>query len=162
MTEWRRILKDAGYGLLCVTRDSVQSPWLLFEAGMMSSTPSIPVRMALSFGVSPSELLGPLRQFQSFSSDREGIYRLVCELNNYSATGISLDTLNSLFDTMYPALQRDFNKLWEKQQALEEQRRKDLGEQENSLASVNQKLDAVLAALASMSETPVKKTGAES
>ncbi|MDR0897468.1 MAG: toll/interleukin-1 receptor domain-containing protein [Oscillospiraceae bacterium] len=59
-----RELRENEYGILCVTRDNMNSRWLLFEAGALSNL-SIPVVPYL-FDLEPSDLTGsPLLQFQS-------------------------------------------------------------------------------------------------
>ena len=57
-------LADSNFGIICVTRENVGSPWVLFEAGALAKTMQgsrvIPLLLDLEF----TDITGPLAQFQ--------------------------------------------------------------------------------------------------
>ncbi|MGZ4829279.1 MAG: toll/interleukin-1 receptor domain-containing protein [Candidatus Angelobacter sp.] len=58
-------LETAHFGIICVTPDNVNAPWLQFEAGALSKTLANAFVCPYIFGLHPSELKGPLAQFQA-------------------------------------------------------------------------------------------------
>lgn len=97
-------LQDSNFGIICVTKDNLEAPWLLFESGALAKSLEdgrvIPLRLDLEI----SEISGPLTQFQSEKADGEGIRRLVSSLNKVAATPIADDRLAQLFEPMWGGL----------------------------------------------------------
>lgn len=60
-------LEASDLGLLCLTRDSLNSDWLLFEAGALSKSLDKSRVCPILFGISDADLTGPLKQFQNTS-----------------------------------------------------------------------------------------------
>lgn len=59
-TEIARNLEASEIGLLCVTRDNTDAPWLLYEAGALSKNLSKSRVVPILFGLEISDLVGPL------------------------------------------------------------------------------------------------------
>src|SRR4051794_9109874 len=58
----QRELNETRFGILCVTPQSMQAPWLLFEAGALAKTIQDTYVCPYLIGVEVSELQGPLTQ----------------------------------------------------------------------------------------------------
>ncbi|CAH2402774.1 toll/interleukin-1 receptor domain-containing protein [Mesorhizobium escarrei] len=75
-------LERANAGLVCVTREALQSGWIHFEAGALARAvrknekQSGGALYTYLLGVSPDELRGPLGAFQSTTFDREDTKKL--------------------------------------------------------------------------------------
>jgi hypothetical protein len=95
-------LRDTSCGVICVTRENVESPWLNFEAGALSKTLSDVQVFPLLLDVEPSALAGPLAQFQATSCVRNDILKLVRSIATASRH-LRLDE---------PSLIRDFDSCW--------------------------------------------------
>ena len=58
-------LETCNFGVLCITRENLNSPWILFEAGALAESMQdervIPLLLDLDF----KDLSGPLAQFQA-------------------------------------------------------------------------------------------------
>ena len=137
-------LKTADYGLICITKESVQSLWLYYEAGVLSTAASYITPFL--FDVTPSELGGPLRAFQSVTGNQDDLWKLISELasilnKNHTENSINLDSLKRLFDMTYPVLQKELNELRVSQKNTD---RRELWSNE-----INRKLDAILYAVTS-------------
>jgi hypothetical protein len=63
-------LKETQYGIICITRQNVMSPWINFEAGALSKMIGQSYVSPLLFDVEPSRLRGPLSQFQATVFDK--------------------------------------------------------------------------------------------
>ncbi len=105
-------LERSEYGILCLTQDNFQAPWLLFEAGAI----------AKKFGTSrivpylidelpPAAERSPLAQFQHVRADRDGTHRLVEAINSIRETPKPMDRLERSFAKWWPDLEQTLNGL---------------------------------------------------
>lgn len=81
-------LEDTQFGIFVVLPENQASPWLNFEAGAISKWVSAANVAPLLFGMTASELSGPLAQFQATVFSKEDLIRLLNALN--TATGESV------------------------------------------------------------------------
>jgi hypothetical protein len=108
-------LQENQFGVLSITNDNKESPWLLFEAGALSnSTNSIPV-VPFLFDIEPSELTGsPLLQFQAtiYYNNKENVIKLINDINDACGDG-KLDNvrLERAFDRCYPEFESALKKV---------------------------------------------------
>lgn len=93
-------LEEAGFGILCVTPESVDAPWLLYEAGGLLRRPVVP----LLIGIRAAHITGPLAQFQAKTLDRQGCHDLVVAVNARFGSLIQRAELDRLFDERWPEL----------------------------------------------------------
>jgi hypothetical protein len=109
-------LEDSDFGIICLTRDNLSSPWLLFEAGAMSrgrDTKVVPVR----FGLATSDIQDPLKQFQSVNADRDGIEDLVGRLFDVSRSKLDAPQRETVFTQLWPLLESRIAELSTQSQA---------------------------------------------
>lgn len=57
-------LQESKIGLFCLTRDNLQSPWIMFEAGAISKVVGEASVCPILFELDPTDISGPLNQFQ--------------------------------------------------------------------------------------------------
>ncbi|MBR3569425.1 MAG: TIR domain-containing protein [Oscillibacter sp.] len=98
--ELMKRLKTANIALLCVTRENLDSPWLLFEAGafLIREIPVVPIL----FRVKSSELENsPLHYLQSVELSEGGIRRLL----GICGDGLSTEDTSKTFAETYPELE---------------------------------------------------------
>ena len=106
LTDVSRQLGNAKVGILCVTPENQSNPWLVFEAGALSKTLEQPFVCPLLFDMSPGQLTGPLAQFQALELDKEGVLRILINLNNASEDAIlPQKDLEETFEVWWPKLQ---------------------------------------------------------
>jgi hypothetical protein len=105
-------LELSEFGILCLTQENFQAPWLLFEAGSI----------AKKFGASrvvpylidelpPASERSPLAQFQHVRADRVGTHRLVESINSIRENPKPLDRLERSFAKWWPDLEQTLNGL---------------------------------------------------
>jgi hypothetical protein len=75
--ELAKALEGAELGILCLTKENLSSPWILFEAGALSKSMSEGRVVPLLVDLQPTDLDGPLSQFQAITATKEGIRRLL-------------------------------------------------------------------------------------
>lgn len=111
-TDIARELENSNFGILCVTRDNINAPWLNFEAGALSKTINKAHVIPFIFGIKRSEVDGPILQFQSTIFEKEDIKKLINTLNKANDSEMLLDDrLDKSFDVWYPTLETELNKL---------------------------------------------------
>jgi D-ribose pyranose/furanose isomerase RbsD len=102
-------LGETKFGILCLTRENLDSPWLNFEAGALSKTIDNRTFVCpyLIGGLQPAEVPDPLGQFQSNLADREGTLKLIKTINS-ALTEKKLEevVLNETFEKFWPDLEK--------------------------------------------------------
>ena len=104
-----RELEDSDYGILCVTADNVKAPWLNFEAGALSKSFDKSRVSPFLFGMSKSEVTGPLVQFQSTIYEHDDVHKLVKSINSASEVPLEEARLNAAFAVWWPMLKESMD-----------------------------------------------------
>lgn len=148
-TDIAQQLQDTSFGILCVTKENFQQPWLIFEAGALSKTIDKTYVVPLLFDLEPSDLQdSPLLQFQAASFSREEIKKLIESLNKACVTGtLSQQDLDATFDVWFPKLQEslaaipaDYPTEGVKVRSKESEKTLQILEEVLELSRINQKL----------------------
>ena len=101
-------------GILCVTRENVKSPWLLFEAGALSKKMEKTHVCPVLFDIKTTDLAGPLAQFQAARFEHDDFLRLIRVVNErLGERKLREKNLNTIFEKFWPDLQSDINRLLE-------------------------------------------------
>lgn len=99
-------LEQSSYGILCVTKENINEPWLLFEAGALSNKISQSLVCPFLFDLKPSQVKGPLEQFQATVFEKNDIKKLVIAINKASGdSALKDDLLEKTFDKWWPDLE---------------------------------------------------------
>lgn len=98
-TDIAKELQDANFGILCVTKDNLDSPWLNFEAGALSKSMEQSKVCPLLIDLKPAEIQNsPILQFQMTTVNREDMYKLFKSINANSGEARLAD---SVLDTSF-------------------------------------------------------------
>ena len=104
-------LSQSNFGIICVTLENQSNPWLLFEAGALSKTLDASYVCPLLFDMSPSQLSGPLSQFQANQIDHNGLFKVLSTMNKALASSqLSADDLEEIFNVWWPGLEEKLSK----------------------------------------------------
>ena len=99
-------LEKTDLGICCLTPDNLDSPWLHFEAGALAKHVGAAHVCPYLFKVEPSDLEGPLREFQATRAEREDTKKLLATINGTLAKqGLSAAQLSKAFDLWWPDLE---------------------------------------------------------
>ena len=113
-TDIAQELKESSFGLICVTKDNLNSQWLNFEAGALSKSINNTYVAPLLFDVKPSELKGsPISQFQATSFSKDDMKRLIETLNNATGNSLTPARLDKAFELCYADLEKSIKELRE-------------------------------------------------
>jgi len=98
-------LETSNFGIICVTRENVGAPWILFEAGSLAKSLEgsrvIPLLLDLDFG----EISGPLAQFQAKKADKDGVAEVVNGVNRAADQPDTDERIQQLFEALWPKLE---------------------------------------------------------
>lgn len=104
-TDISKELEGSSFGILCITPENLQAPWLNFEAGALSKSFDHSRVSPFLIGIKWSEVQGPLLQFQAVTSKKQDVLKLLKSLNAACGEdGIPEDRLGHIFDTWWPEL----------------------------------------------------------
>ena len=100
-----RRLKDADYGIICLTQENVHPQWLRFESGALSKSLTSPLSV-YALDLTPADISGPLSPFQCAIAKKESTYRLIDSLNSISGKyKVTEERLKTTFEIHWPALE---------------------------------------------------------
>lgn len=103
-------LETSNIGIICLTRDNTDKPWILFEAGALSKSLEKSRVCTLLFGIEPSDVKGPLTSFQATRFIREDFKRLVTAINGAASDSrLEAPVLDNVFDMWWPRLEEEIN-----------------------------------------------------
>lgn len=99
-------LKETHFGIICLTAENLNAPWLLFEAGALAKALDSARVVPVLLGIQKADLTFPLAQFQAVDADREGFWGLVSALNRaLEEQQLSPMVLNNIFSGLWPTLE---------------------------------------------------------
>lgn len=114
----REQLSHTSYGIVCVTRDNYTAPWLHFEAGAISKAMDKTYVSPLLFNIEPSEIFGPLAEFQLTVCTEDDIRNLMRSINSQLADDVRMseDVLTLEFNNWWPQLKPKLDALTAEQE----------------------------------------------
>lgn len=96
-------LDASDFGILCLTPESIGSPWVLFEAGSLAKSLDRGKVVPLLLDLDLSDIISsPLGQFQAKKVDRIDMAALVRDINRIRVDPIDAARLTQLFDALWP------------------------------------------------------------
>lgn len=99
-------LEACNFGILCVTRENVSSPWVLFEAGALAKSMQGSRVIPLLLGLEFRDITGPLAQFQAKKVERDGLFDVIQSLNQTAQHAVPEARVTQLFDALWPELEK--------------------------------------------------------
>lgn len=96
-------------GILCLTKENRNAPWILFEAGALLKGLSTNRVCTFLIDLEPKDVESPLSHFNHTIPTKESMYQLVSTLNNRLETGkLDEKTLERVFQMYWPSFENDF------------------------------------------------------
>jgi len=105
-------LEETSFGLICLTRENIEAPWILFEAGALSKTLDRTYVCPYLFNLDPSDLKGPLVQFQLAKANKEDTKKLVLTINRaLGPAALADNVIEDAFEIWWPKLEISLNEI---------------------------------------------------
>lgn len=106
-------LEHAGAGIICLTSDNLDNPWILFESGALSQKPADRVWTFL-LDVKNVQVPPPLDQFQHTEATKADVLQMIESINKTVETPRIVEDVRELFELLWPSLEQkigDFCKM---------------------------------------------------
>lgn len=105
-------LKDTTVGIICLTQENKNRPWILFEAGALAKGLSTSRVCTLLVDLEPKDVEDPLAQFNHTQPTKESVFGLVRTLNaSLGSAGLDLRVLDQVFSTYWPQFEEKFQRV---------------------------------------------------
>ncbi|WP_284037449.1 TIR domain-containing protein [Neobacillus sp. 114] len=111
-TEITSQLNDTSVGIICLTKENLNKPWILFEAGALAKGLNSSRVCTLLIDLEPSDIQDPLAQFNHTMPDKTGMYNLVMTLNSsLGENALKEKVITQVFETYWPVFEKKFNEI---------------------------------------------------
>lgn len=154
-TEISDQLANTSVGIVCLTKENKNKPWILFESGALAKGLSSNRVCTLLIDLTPTDLENPLAQFNHTFPTRDSIWELVRTINLTLKDGALKESiLSKVFDTYWPQFEANFKQIIQETPEIEVvTKRKDNDIMLDVLSTVRM-LDKRLRSIESNSERP--------
>lgn len=110
-TRWRSgvasELEQSTIGIVCLTRENLDSTWIHFEAGALSKQQENTYVCTLLLGLEPTDVREPLAQFQHTRAAKDDLRKLLSTINNtLGDSKRSESQLSETFEVWWPRLEQ--------------------------------------------------------
>jgi hypothetical protein len=111
-SEIAKELEASRVGLLVITPENQEAPWLLFEAGALAKNLDRSKVCPILFGaMEPTDVKGPLVQFQAAQFSKDEMKRVIKMMNaELAEAALAPDVLESVFEMWWPKLEEQVTK----------------------------------------------------
>ena len=109
-TDIAKELEEASFGILCVTKDNLQSQWLNFEAGALSKAIDRSKVCPLLFRLKTTDITNsPILQFQMTEVEKDDVYKLFKSVNaSLGENRLDEARLEKVYETFWPQMEKAF------------------------------------------------------
>jgi hypothetical protein len=108
LNEITKALYTPKVGIICLTPENLETPWLFFEAGALSKAIDDTNRVCtyLLGGLEPEDVKPPMGMFQATRPTKEDSKKLVRTINSSISTDpLREEALDEVFEAMWPSLE---------------------------------------------------------
>ena len=103
------VLKQADIGIICLTQENLNSPWLMYKAGAIGKLVGESRLCTYLLDLSPADISGPLSRFQHFVAEKDDTYKLIQLINGNKGESLSEERLQRSFETNWPHFEQQLN-----------------------------------------------------
>ncbi|MFY7742633.1 MAG: TIR domain-containing protein [Flavobacterium sp.] len=118
-------LNECKVGLICLTAENTEKPWILFEAGALSNKLEKSRVCPILFGLTNSDLKGPLSTFQTTEFKKDDFKKLMKSINILLEENRIADLVfEEVFEAFYPKLEESITNILSVANVVEESKPK--------------------------------------
>lgn len=113
LDEIGKALEAMGVGIICLTPENLERPWILFEAGALSKALGDRTRVCpyLLGDLRPENVKPPLGMFQATKAVKDDTRKLVETVNRVLRGALGEDKLDTVFERMWPELEKKLKEI---------------------------------------------------
>jgi hypothetical protein len=109
-TEITDQLANTSIGIVCLTKENRNKPWILFESGALAKGLTSNRVCTFLIDLTPTDLENPLAQFNHTFPVRDSVWELVRTINlSLKENALKESVLLKVFETYWPQFENDFN-----------------------------------------------------
>lgn len=116
-------LETTNFGIVCLTPDNLIAPWILFEAGALSKSLESSKVCPVLFDLEPTDIEGPLVQFQASKLNKLDIYELLKSIGSAMGAGRLEDSVvEKSLEKWWPDLEEKIESISKKKTSTKKER----------------------------------------
>ena len=105
-------LAECDVGIICLTRDNLEKPWILFEAGALSKSYDKSYVCTALFGIEATDVKPPLANFQNTQFNKDDFKKLVDTINKAGKeSSLPESVVATVFEKWWPDLESAISKI---------------------------------------------------
>lgn len=109
-TEITDQLANTSIGIVCLTKENINKPWILFESGALAKGLTSNRVCTFLIDLTPTDLENPLAQFNHTFPVIDSVWELVRTINlSLKENALKESVLLKVFETYWPQFENDFN-----------------------------------------------------
>lgn len=103
------VLSDSNFGIVCLTPENLNNPWILYEAGAISKSLKSRTYVFL-FKLTSPDVIGPLSRIQHTYINEESVYEMIKSMNrSLEDNSLEENRLSKQFGKWWPELMNELN-----------------------------------------------------
>lgn len=106
-------IEETSVGVICLTRENMNRPWILFETGALNKGLTKSRVCPLLLNLSDKELEAPLKEFNNAKPDKEDMLKLCMMINGFNKSPATEARLKEYFQAFWPRLESKLKELME-------------------------------------------------
>ena len=103
-------LKEAKFGIICLTSDNLAEPWIHFEAGALLDIVGKSRICPYLLNLDPSDIKGPLSNFQAKHAIKENTREMLVAISEIG-NDIDKEIINEAFERLWPDLEKSIESI---------------------------------------------------
>ena len=105
-------LADTAVGVVCLTKENRNKPWILFESGALAKGISSNRVCTFLIDLKPTDVENPLAQFNHTKPNKNSLWELVRTINStLEEKKLKEKILEKVFETYWPEFDKNFKKI---------------------------------------------------
>ncbi|MDR6169661.1 toll/interleukin-1 receptor domain-containing protein [Curtobacterium sp. SORGH_AS_0776] len=102
-------LREATFGIICVTPDNLDKPWLSFEAGALGNQAPRSRVVPVAVGLSKEDLPSPLNGFNAVDLNEDGFVRLIKSIHEARDVATAWPIIESAARREWPEIAKELD-----------------------------------------------------
>jgi hypothetical protein len=99
-------------GIVCLTSENIDHPWILFEAGALAKGLTTNRVFTFLIDLEPKDIKDPLAQFNHTLPQKDSLYQLLSSINKgLLENALKESILKNVFDTYWVQFEKDFTRI---------------------------------------------------
>lgn len=148
-------LHEYQFGVVCLTPDNLEAPWIHFEAGALAKSLDQGRVAPFLLEVRKASISGPLAQFQATEFKKTDVSRLVASINASGDSPLAENQFKKAFETYWPELEEALTKVVERIRKGTTQHRPQRSERE-LLEEILESTRAIARRTVLLSDSPIR------